>query len=232
MGYSKTSAELTTLESAYSTDHPKVVDKAEEKAAARAKLFQRGGQLLGHSMSDATLQQINVSNGLGTVTQRGDMFQQLITLRGKEAGSRGQMSALDSQIGQLEGQLTTMSKKKSILTNLERDVQIAEAIFTSTLGKLDLTKSSFSVAYPEISIRTKPNVPTLPSSPKVVPIMLGTLLGSLLVSAGLIALWFRERRQQRYKLEKAASLALEPMPSGYHQLQPSSRRLQSLPGQE
>ena len=231
MGYSKTSAELTTLQSAYSSDHPKVVDKAEEKAAARAKLFQRGEQLLGHPMNEASLQQINVSNGLGTVTQRGDMFEQLITLRGKAAGAQGQMSALNSQISQLEAQLTTMSKKKSILTNLERDVQIAEAIFTSTLGKLDLTKSSFSVAYPEISIRTKPNVPTLPSSPKVVPILLGTLLGSLLVSAGLAALWFRGRRQQQYRLEKAAALAPEPMPS-YQQLQPSSRQLQSLPGQE
>jgi uncharacterized protein involved in exopolysaccharide biosynthesis len=128
--------------------------------------------------------------------------------------------------------MTTMSKKKSILVNLERDVQIAEAIFTSTLGKLDLTKSSFSVAYPEITIRTKPNVPTLPSSPKVVPILLGTLLSSALISAGLAALWHRDRRQQRYKHEKATlSPALNSLPAS-HQLRSNGREIQSLPGQQ
>jgi DNA-binding NarL/FixJ family response regulator/uncharacterized protein involved in exopolysaccharide biosynthesis len=232
LGFSKTSADLTALESAYASDHPKVVDKAEEKNAARAKLFQRGEQLLGHPMSEANLQQINVSNGINSDTQRSNLFQELIKLKGKEAGAQGQFAALDSQIRQLEGQMTSLSKKKSILVNLERDVQIAEAIFTSTLGKLDLTKSSFSVAYPEISVRTKPNLPKLPSSPKVIPILLGTFLGSFLVSSGLTALWYRDRRQQRYKLEKAASsLALETRPIK-PQLQPRHRVLQSLPGQE
>jgi DNA-binding NarL/FixJ family response regulator/uncharacterized protein involved in exopolysaccharide biosynthesis len=233
LGYSKTSAELTTLESAYSSDHPKVVDKAEEKVAARAKLFQRGAQLLGHPMSEANLQQINVSNGMNSDTTRSSLFQQLITLKGKEAGAQGQFAALDEQIRQQEGQMTSLSKKKSILVNLERDVQIAEAIFTSTLGKLDLTKSSFSAAYPEISVRTKPSLPKLPSSPKVIPILLGTFLGSVLVSSGLAALWYRDRRQQRYKLEKAASaLALDTLPTAPQLKSSNGRVLQSLPGQE
>ncbi len=232
LGYSKTSAELTALESGLSSDHPQVVNKAEEKAAAHTKLFERGAQLLGHPMSEANLQQLNISNGVSTDSQRSGLFQELIRLKGKEAGARGQYAALDDQIRQQEGQMTSLSKKKSILVNLERDVQISEAIFTSTLGKLDLTKSSFSVAYPEISVRTSPNLPKLPSSPKVIPILLGTFLGSVLVSAGLAALWYRDRRQQRYRLEKAASLALDTLPTA-PQLKPSNDRiLQSLPGQE
>ncbi len=231
LSYSKTSTDLTTLEAAFSSDHPQVVNKAEEKAAAHTKLFERGAQLLGHPMSEASLQQLNVSNGMSSDTTRSGLFQELIKLKGQEAGARGQVAALDEQIRQQEGQLTSLSRKKSILVNLERDVQIAEAIFTSTLGKLDLTKSSFSVAYPEISVRTKPSVPQLPSSPKVIPILLGTFLGSVLISAGLAALWYRDRRQQRYRLEKAASLALDPTPIA-PQLQSSSKVLQSLPGQE
>lgn len=231
LGYSKTSTELTTLESAFSRDHPQVLNKAEEKAAAHAKLFERGAQLLGHPMSEASLQKLNVSNGTSSDTTRSSLFQELIKLKGQEAGARGQVAALDEQIRQQEGQLTSLSKKKSILVNLERDVQIAEAIFTSTLGKLDLTKSSFSVAYPDISVRTKPSIPKLPSSPKVIPILLGTFLGSVLISAGLAALWHRDRRRQRYRLEKAASLALDPDPIA-PQLQSSRKALQSLPGQE
>jgi DNA-binding NarL/FixJ family response regulator/uncharacterized protein involved in exopolysaccharide biosynthesis len=231
LGYSKTSTELTTLKSAFSDDHPQVVNKAEEKAAAHAKLFERGAQLLGHPMSEASLQQLNVSNGVSSDSTRSGLFQELIKLKGQEAGARGQVAALDEQIRLQEGQLTSLSKKKSILVNLERDVQIAEAIFTSTLGKLDLTKSSFSVAYPEISIRTKPSIPRLPSSPKVIPILLGTFLGSVLISAGLAALWYRDRRQQLYRLEKAASLAQDPNPIA-PQLQSSRKALQSLPAQE
>jgi DNA-binding NarL/FixJ family response regulator/uncharacterized protein involved in exopolysaccharide biosynthesis len=231
LNYSKASTDLTTFEANLSSDHPDVVKKAEEKTAAHAKLFQRGAQLLGHPMSEANLQQINVSNGTSSDTHRSSLFQELISLKGKEAGARGQFAALDEQIRQQEGQLTSLSKKKSILVNLERDVQIAEAIFTSTLGKLDLTKSSFSAAYPEISVRTKPNLPKLPSSPKVIPILLGTFLSSVLVSAGLTALWYRDRRQQGYRLKKAESLALDPSPIA-PQLQSSRKELQSLPGQE
>ncbi len=214
MGYSKTSAELGTLESSYSPTHPKVIQTIEENQSARQRLLDRGRKLLGREVNDATLKQISVSNGISAETQRSGLFQQMIFLKGRAEGLKGQAGALDQQIQQLEGMMGTLSNKKSVLVNLERDVQIAEAIFTSTLGKLDLTSSNSSNAYPQVAIRSRPNLPTLPSSPKVILILLSTFLASVLLSLGLVALWYRDRRWLRLVQRKAQSLTSnDPLPN-------------------
>ena len=202
LGYSKTSAELGTLESSLSPTHPKVIETLEENQSARVRLLDRGKKLLGREVNDATLKQINVSNGISSETQRSSLFQTMITTKGRAEGLKGQAGALDQQIQQLEGLMTSLSNKKSVLVNLERDVQIAEAIFTSTLGKLDLANSNISNAYPPVTMRSRPNLPKSPSSPKVVPVLLGTFLASVLLSLGLAALWLRDRRWFRLRLQK------------------------------
>lgn len=214
VGYSKTSAELSTLESSYAPTHPKVIETIEENRSARQRLLDRGKKLLGREVNDATLKQISVSNGISSETQRSGLFQQMITLQGRAEGLKGQAGALDQQVQQLEGMMGTLSNKKSVLVNLERDVQIAEAIFTSTLGKLDLTSSNSSNAYPPVAMRSRPSLPTLPSSPKIVPVLLGTFLASVLLSLGLAALWLRDRRWLRLRYEKEQSLsARDPLPN-------------------
>jgi DNA-binding NarL/FixJ family response regulator/uncharacterized protein involved in exopolysaccharide biosynthesis len=202
LGYSKTSAELGSLESSLSPTHPKVIETLEENQSARVRLLDRGKKLLGREVNDATLKQINVSNGISSETQRSGLFQTMITTKGRAEGLKGQAGALDQEIQQLEGLMTSLSNKKSVLVNLERDVQIAEAIFTSTLGKLDLANSNISNAYPPVTMRSRPNLPKLPSSPKVVPVLLGTFLASVLLSLGLAALWLRDRRWFRLRLQK------------------------------
>jgi DNA-binding NarL/FixJ family response regulator/uncharacterized protein involved in exopolysaccharide biosynthesis len=214
LGYSKTSAELGTLQSSLSATHPKVIETLEENQASRQRLLGRGRTLLGREVNDATLKQINVSNGISSETQRSGLFQTMITTKGRAEGLKGQAGTLDQQIRQLEGLMTSLSNKKSVLVNLERDVQIAEAIFTSTLGKLDLTSSNTSNAYPPVTIRSKPNLPKLPSSPKVALILLGTFLASVLLSLGLTAHWLRDRRWHRLRLQKAQSeMPDDPLPS-------------------
>jgi DNA-binding NarL/FixJ family response regulator/uncharacterized protein involved in exopolysaccharide biosynthesis len=215
LGYSKTSAELGTLQSSLAPTHPKVIETLEENQASRQRLLDRGRKLLGREVTDATLKQINVSNGINSDTQRSGLFQSLITTKGRAEGLKSQAQALDQQIRQLEGGMSSLSNKKSVLVSLERDVQIAEAIFTSTLGKLDLTSSNSSNAYPQVAIRSKPNLPKTPSSPKVALILLGTFLASVLLSLGLTALWLRDRRWLRLRLQKEQSeiMPSDPLPS-------------------
>jgi DNA-binding NarL/FixJ family response regulator/uncharacterized protein involved in exopolysaccharide biosynthesis len=235
LGYSKTSAELGTLQSSLSPTHPKVIETLEENQASRQRMLDRGKKLLGREVNDATLKQINVSNGISSETQRSGLFQTMITTKGRAEGLKGQAGTLDQQIRQLEGMMTSLSNKKSVLVNLERDVQIAEAIFTSTLGKLDLTSSNTSNAYPPVTIRSKPNLPKLPSSPKVALILLGTFLASVLLSLGLTAHWFRDRRWQRLRLEKVQSEMPDddPLPGSPHQLQAFAKTVRpSLPAHE
>jgi DNA-binding NarL/FixJ family response regulator/uncharacterized protein involved in exopolysaccharide biosynthesis len=231
LGYSKTSAELGTLESSLSSTHPKVIETLEENQSARVRLLDRGKKLLGREVNDATLKQINVSNGISSETQRSGLFQTMITTKGRAEGLKGQAGALNQQIQQLEGLMTSLSNKKSVLVDLERGVQIAEAIFTSTLGKLDLANSNISNAYPPVTMRSRPNLPKSPSSPKVVPVLLGTFLASVLLSLGLAALWLRDRRWFRLRLQKdRTEMSADLLPSS-HQLR-GNTVYPSLPAQE
>jgi DNA-binding NarL/FixJ family response regulator/uncharacterized protein involved in exopolysaccharide biosynthesis len=202
LGYSKTSAALASLESTYFKDHPNVVDKAEERDISRQRLFSRGQQLLGRPITESSLKQLNVSNSITSDTQRSNLFEELIRLQGREKGLKAKAEELTQQVALSESGMTVMSKKRSILSNLEREVEIAEAIFTSIIGRLDLTKSSLSVAYPQFTMRTQPNLPKLPSSPKIVPLLLGTFLASGLISVGLACLWWRDRRNLRRRWQK------------------------------
>jgi DNA-binding NarL/FixJ family response regulator/uncharacterized protein involved in exopolysaccharide biosynthesis len=230
LGFSKTSATLASLESTYYKDHPDVVDKSEERDIARDRLFQRGQQLLGRPITEASLKQLNVSNSITSETQRSNLFEELIRLQGREEGLRAKANELSQQVAKAESGMTVLSKKRSILSNLEREVEIAEAIFTSIIGRLDLTKSSLSVAYPQFTMRTQPSLPKLPSSPKIVPLLLGTFLASGLISAGLACLWWRDRRNLRRRwLKRQQELALLSDRLPPSQLAPS-KPISYLPG--
>jgi uncharacterized protein involved in exopolysaccharide biosynthesis len=78
-----------------------------------------------------------------------------------------------------------------------RDVQIAEAVFSSTLARLDLSKSNVSSSYPQIQIFTEPTIPTAASAPNKKLVLLGAALGSLFCTNGLLLLWLRDRKISR-----------------------------------
>jgi uncharacterized protein involved in exopolysaccharide biosynthesis len=93
-----------------------------------------------------------------------------------------------------------LSEQESELDNLQRDVKISEAVFSSNLTKLSLSKSDISAStYPKISILMSPNLPKKPSSPKKLFVLAGTGACSFLLTTGLAALLIRERKLQRTK---------------------------------
>jgi uncharacterized protein involved in exopolysaccharide biosynthesis len=98
------------------------------------------------------------------------------------------------------------------LENLQRDVKIAEAVFSSSLTKQELSKSNISAAYPPASLVAKPNLPEEPSAPQKNLVLLGTALSSLFFSSGIALLWLRDRKFQKmreiqeYKLQKTESI--------------------------
>ncbi|PSO94496.1 MAG: hypothetical protein BRC46_04675 [Cyanobacteria bacterium QS_6_48_18] len=94
--------------------------------------------------------------------------------------------------------LLELSQKESKLSNLQRDVRVAEAIFSSTLTRLETSRSNLT-SYPSISLLTKPSLPEEPSAPNTKFVLLGTAVGSFFLTTGVISLWLRDRRIQQAK---------------------------------
>lgn len=193
--YSRTSAELVNLEAKFTPANPEVIDKKEEKESARNALVRRGQSLLGRSASQETLEQLALNGRGESGAQRASLFQEVISLQARQQGLDAQARELTRQISQLESRLSNLSQQESSLASLQRDIQIAEAVFSSTVTRLDLSKSDIFASYPQIQTIAKPNLPKEASSPKTKLLLLGAAMGSLFLTTGLLSLWWRDRKR-------------------------------------
>jgi len=200
--YSQVSAELVNLNSKYLPDNPAVITKKMKLDASATALLQQGQSILRRPVSQATLKQLTIGGGSSSESssQRSALLQELITLQTQRQGTQAQTEELDQQIAQLESRLKMLSEQESELDNLQRDVKISEAVFSSNLTKLSLSKSDISAStYPKISILMSPNLPKKASSLMKLFVLAGTGACSFFLTTGLATLLIRERKLQHTK---------------------------------
>lgn len=172
-------------------NYPDVISAKQKQQAALQLLLERGQTLLGKPVEQLTLERLSLDNSNGSGVQRSELFQQLVTLQSEHQGLVGQVTALTDQLGKLEERLNLLSQKESTLEGLLRELQIAEAIFASTLAKVDLGKGDPFGSFPLVQVIEEPTLPDEPSSPKTKLVLAGSALGSVLVTLGLTLIWWR-----------------------------------------
>jgi uncharacterized protein involved in exopolysaccharide biosynthesis len=75
-------------------------------------------------------------------------------------------------------------------------MQVAEAVFSSTLTRLDIGKSNASGSYPLIQVVAEPSLPDSATSPKKSYVYFGAAVGSLFSTTGLVLLWLRSCKRK------------------------------------
>jgi len=191
--YSEASANLDVLSSKFLPNHPTVIAEKAKRDAAQTALLARSQSLLGYPVSQATLKQFNLSSTKSDAA-RESLFRELVGIQADQQGLKAQAQEVNRQITQLEGRLKTLAQREITLDDLKRNMQVAEAVFSSTLTRLDLGKSNVFGSYPLMQILSEPTLPDTPSSPKKQLVFLGAGLGSLFLTSGLVSLWLRELR--------------------------------------
>jgi uncharacterized protein involved in exopolysaccharide biosynthesis len=187
--YSGATASLEVLMAKFGSNHPQVVKETKRQQAAGQALLQRGQVLLGRPIDQGTLIRLSLTtSGAG----RDPLFQNLVTFQAEQSGLQAQIKALDQQIIPLEKRLETLAQRQSTLDNLKRDSQIAEAVFASTIAKLDLGQGDIFSAYPLVQMAIEPDLPTNATAPKKSIILAGAAIGSLFATLGLTLLWIRK----------------------------------------
>ncbi|TAF09342.1 MAG: hypothetical protein EAZ77_05265 [Nostocales cyanobacterium] len=187
--YSEATTSLEVLMTKFGVNHPQVVKESKRQEAAWEALLQRSQYLSGKPLTPATLNRLALAvNGSG----RDTLFQSLVSSQSDYQGLKAQVKGLDSAIAQLEKRLDNLSQKQSILENLKRDQQIAEATFASTLTKLDLGQGDVFSTYPLIQMAMEPSLPKEATTPKKNFVLAGAAAGSLFSTLGLSLLWIRK----------------------------------------
>jgi DNA-binding NarL/FixJ family response regulator/uncharacterized protein involved in exopolysaccharide biosynthesis len=202
--YSQVSRELVNLKAKFSANHPSIIARQAEQKETQAELYRRGKFLLGKPVTQTNFKNINADSN-NSSSQRANLFQELISLQAEETSLADQAQALNQQISELEVKLTKLAQYGSELQQLEKDVQLAQAVFSSTATKLDLTRSQTSASYPPISLVSFPNLPKTPAAPQPMLVLLGSMMSSILLTTGLLSLWLKDEHDRRIQSSQLIS---------------------------
>jgi uncharacterized protein involved in exopolysaccharide biosynthesis len=188
--FNESSAMLVVLQAKWGDNHPLVVKETSRQEAALTAMLDRASSLLGRSVDRSILQHLSIKSESGS--SRESLFRDLVAVQSEQKGVSAQNEALGNQIEELEARLKILVQKQSKLENLQREVQIAEAVFASTLAKLDLGKSDIFISYPITQLIAEPTLADEKTSPKPSIVFVGAGLASIFITTGLVMLWWRK----------------------------------------
>ncbi len=187
--YSESTTTLAVLMTKFGPNHPQVIKESKRQEVTGNALVERGKYLSGQSLTLPTLSRLALAVN---VSGRDTLFQNLVSYQSERQGLKAQVKALDSSITTLEKRLSNLSAKQSTLDKLKREQQIAEAVFASTLTKLDLGQGDVFSTYPLIQIAMEPTTPTEATAPKKTFVLAGAAAGSVFTTLGLFLVWIRK----------------------------------------
>jgi uncharacterized protein involved in exopolysaccharide biosynthesis len=192
--YGKLSLELADLSSQLGSQHPKVVEKTAAVEGAFVSLKTRASFLLDRPVTQETLVEfipLTVDPKINAIREK--LFQDSVNNRADQKAMAAKIAEMDRQIARLESRLNVLVQDQLKMNNLKVDLQVAEAIFTGTLAKLDLGQGAIYSIYPPIQLLIEPTLPNKPSSPQFKLAFLGGMAGSFLVTTGLLLLWWEKQ---------------------------------------
>lgn len=193
--YSSVTAELSTLRASLAPSHPTMVRMMAEESAIRTGLLTQAQELIKRPVNLENLNTLNL-NQANSSPERAALFERIISLYSQQQGFRSQAQESQRQILLRQERLSGLAQKESRLEALQRDVQIAEGIFSSTLTKLDLSQGQVSAAYPSISAVSKPSLGS-PVTSKYTYLVLGITMSSFLLTTGFLLLQFRNPKKNK-----------------------------------
>ncbi len=191
--YSEASANILTLISKWTPTSPMVMAEKTKQSAAREALMERGNLILAKPVDPEVLDFLNLTVSGSASGERATLFQQLITVRGEAQGMMAKAETLNQQIAELETRLKLLTKEQPTLNNLQGEVEVAKAIFSSTVAKLNLSQPETSAAYPPLQTLSEPSLPEAPSGSKKKFILMGAAGASLALTPALVLFWLSKK---------------------------------------
>lgn len=132
------------------------------------------------------------------------MVSQLVGIQARLARLNGEISAHQSQIEALSARVSAGAEHAIALEDLQRKQQVAMAVFTTALAKLDLGRTDVYASYPMLQTLLPPTLPEEPDAMASTLAILGALAGSFLCLSGLILLWIRKPYIQKIFLNASS----------------------------
>ncbi|WP_100642948.1 GumC family protein [Alteromonas facilis] len=183
---SDSSGVLSDYSSKWGNNHPKVVAAQKRVSIARASLVERGMLLTGVDALNEFMA-LNLENN----PKRAELFADLINASAKKEGMDALIEDLNIAVSVLQEELKLYSREVAELDRLEREFDMAEAIYTSAAARLEANKSDVFASYPVVQLLTTPSNPIKQISPNPVIALVAGFAGLFFITFGLIVTWQR-----------------------------------------
>lgn len=190
--YQNATATLAVFRSKWGDAHPQVVTEGARQKGTLSALQQRSFELVGHK-DMGTIKLINMNNSGG----QDALFQDLLVSFAQIEGLLGKIKHLDTAIIDHKNSLKLFAEEASQLDELERNYQIAEAVYTSAVTQIDTGKTDIFASYPLVQVLAAPSLPLRPASPNKILAVVGGVIGSGMALFGLFLLWKRKQLIQK-----------------------------------
>jgi uncharacterized protein involved in exopolysaccharide biosynthesis len=180
--------QLTEYSSRWGINHPKVKAQQKRLNFTRIAINERSSKMYGvHS------NEIFNSLNLDLNPKRSELFADLIDAYANQKGQDSMLKDLRRSTEHLSDQLKVYSREIVELERLQREFNMAEAIFTSAAARLEASKSDIFASYPVLQMLTTPSYPIKQSSPKKMIAWIGAIASFIFITLGLLILSQRNK---------------------------------------
>lgn len=178
--------EYSEFRSTWGQNHPKVKASNKRLVSAQKAAFKRSSAVLG----DITARELQSVN-LEASPDRAQLFSQLLDSYARLQGQEAEIRQLETSHLRLSDRLKVYARESKELERLQREHDLAQAVFTSAAARLEASKSDVFASYPVVQLLTAPNEPIQHKSPNTKIAVLGFVAGFLFITTALLIIWQR-----------------------------------------
>lgn len=186
LGLSQQGAELAEARGRFGPRHPKVTNALQKVLGTEAELNRRSTIVLG-GVPVVEMAKFDLS----PTSARAGLMANLVELASLCKNYANVEGTLKSQLQIMDTRLAVLAPQATRLDDLSRDYQVAEAVFSSALARVDTTKSDIYASYPLVQVLADGSLPKDPTSPKEIIAIAAGIVATFMVLMGLALAWIR-----------------------------------------
>lgn len=181
-------ARLSEFQSRWGEGHPKVIAEKLRFEQAKVSLVEKSQNAVGAHASNAFSRL-----DLELNPKRAQLFADLIDATAKQKGIEAELVELRNSQILIEDQLKLLARESAVLDKLQREFDLAQAVFTSAAARLEAGKADVFASYPVVQVLTAPSLPTDVSSPIPALGIVAGIMGLIFITSGVVVLCNRRR---------------------------------------
>lgn len=183
---SEASTTTAALAQRFGPKHPEILVSRKAYLGIRLKMLGRAIQVTGLTVEELEGELERAADG-----ERGQMMATLVQKVAERDGLSAQIDALNAAYETNNQRSAELIESASELEKLNRNYKVAEAVFTSALARVSVSKTDIFASYPMVQVAEPPSLPWKASSPNIMVAIVAGVAASIFALVGLAIGWVR-----------------------------------------